>query len=98
MRASVTVSRGFESAFEILLLAAVFTAAAESPAPPLLVSTQQNFTFFVCAGNRNGTTLIVSDGAGAGLYHPPDQGGFNHYVAFTVAGTNVSFQVVKLTK
>jgi 3',5'-cyclic AMP phosphodiesterase CpdA len=45
-------------------------------------------------GVRNGTTLIVSGGAGAGLYHEANEGGFHHYVAFHVSGTNVSFQAV----
>jgi hypothetical protein len=47
-------------------------------------------------GITNGTTLIISGGAGAPLYHPANQGGFNHYVEFTVAGTNLSFRPVPI--
>jgi predicted phosphodiesterase len=47
-------------------------------------------------GSTNGTTLIISGGAGAPLYHTEDQGGFNHYVEFTVTGTNLSFRPVRI--
>jgi len=49
-------------------------------------------------GITNGTTLVVTGGAGARLYHPLKDGGFNHYVAFTVVGTNVTFKPVPITR
>lgn len=45
---------------------------------------------------RDGTTLITTGGAGAPLYYPPEQGGFHHYVRFTVRGTDVRFEAVKV--
>ena len=47
-------------------------------------------------GERDGTTLIITGGAGAPLYYPPEEGGFHHYVRFTVQGTDVRFDVVKI--
>lgn len=49
-------------------------------------------------GSTNGTTLVVSGSAGAPLYHEKEAGGFNHYVAFAVAGTTVSFQAVPISR
>ncbi len=49
------------------------------------------------SGITNGCTLIITGGAGAPLYHPTEEGGFNHYVEFTVKGTNVTFKVVQIT-
>jgi 3',5'-cyclic AMP phosphodiesterase CpdA len=45
---------------------------------------------------RDGTVLITTGGAGAPLYYPPEQGGFHHYVRFTVRGTDVRFEAVKV--
>ncbi len=47
-------------------------------------------------GSTNGTTLIITGGAGAPLYYPTEEGGFNHYVAVTVQGTNVTFRPVPI--
>jgi 3',5'-cyclic AMP phosphodiesterase CpdA len=49
------------------------------------------------AATRDGTTLVVSAGGGAPLYHPPDKGGFHHYVLFSVRGTNTTFEPVKVS-
>jgi len=43
-----------------------------------------------------GTTHIISGGAGAGLYAPPDQGGYFHYVVCRVNQDGVSYDVVRL--
>lgn len=43
---------------------------------------------------RDGTALVITAGGGASLYHPPEEGGFYHYVRFTVRGTNVTFEPV----
>ena len=48
------------------------------------------------AGERDGTTLIITGGAGAPLYYTSEEGGFNHYVRFTVRGTDLRFEVVKV--
>ncbi|MGQ9627479.1 MAG: metallophosphoesterase [Anaerolineae bacterium] len=45
---------------------------------------------------RGGTVYIITGGAGAPLYAPPERGGFNHYVRVNVEGTKVSTEVVKL--
>jgi hypothetical protein len=47
-------------------------------------------------GERDGTTLIITGGAGAPLYYTPEEGGFNHYVRFTVRGTDLRLEVVKV--
>ena len=47
---------------------------------------------------RDGVTYLISGGAGAPLYYPPDNGGFYHYVRLTVNGTEVSEEVVKITQ
>ncbi len=49
------------------------------------------------SGTTNGTTLVVSGGGGAPLYHAEKDGGFHHYVEVNVAGTNVTFRPVRVT-
>jgi hypothetical protein len=45
---------------------------------------------------ENDTTHLISGGAGADLHVPPEFGGYYHYVRCTVAGDNVSYEVVRL--
>ncbi len=45
---------------------------------------------------RDGTTYVITGGAGAPLYEPPERGGFYHYVRVTVQGEEVSTAVVRL--
>ena len=45
---------------------------------------------------RGGTIYIITGGAGAPLYAPPERGGFNHYIRVNVEGTEVSTEVMKL--
>jgi 3',5'-cyclic AMP phosphodiesterase CpdA len=47
---------------------------------------------------RDGVIYLISGGAGAPLYYPPDNGGFYHYVRLTVNGTDVSEEVVKIAQ
>jgi Icc-related predicted phosphoesterase len=47
-------------------------------------------------GRRNQTTVVVTGGAGARLYHAENEGGFHHYVEFTVKGTNVTFKPIPI--
>jgi len=47
---------------------------------------------------RDGVIYLISGGAGAPLYYPPDDGGFYHYVRLTVNGTDVSEEVVKIAQ
>ncbi len=45
---------------------------------------------------RDGVIYLVTGGAGAPLYPPPDKGGFYHYVRITVRGAETSDEVVRL--
>jgi len=45
---------------------------------------------------RDGVTYIITGGAGAPLYAPPDRGGFYHYVRVTVRGEDTIDEVVRL--
>jgi len=47
---------------------------------------------------RDGVTYMITGGAGAPLYYPPDDGGFYHYVRLTVNGTQVAEEVVKIAQ
>lgn len=42
------------------------------------------------------TTHIITGGGGAGLYAPPEAGGYFHYVLCTVEGDKVKYDVVQL--
>ncbi len=41
-------------------------------------------------------THIITGGGGAGLYAPPEAGGYFHYVLVTVTGDQVEYQVVRV--
>lgn len=44
----------------------------------------------------NGLTQIITAGAGAPLYAPPEKGGFYHYLYLTVKGKRLSIAVIKI--
>lgn len=45
---------------------------------------------------KDGVIYIITGGAGAPLYAPPDKGGFYHYVRVTVWGTETKDEVIRL--
>ncbi|NYT11209.1 MAG: hypothetical protein GKC03_01500 [Methanomassiliicoccales archaeon] len=45
---------------------------------------------------RNGTDYFISGGAGGNLYVPLDDGGFYHFLVFTVTPTSINWEVVEV--
>ena len=45
---------------------------------------------------RNGVEYFVSGGAGGGLYAPPENGGFHHFLLFEARDKDLRFTVVKV--
>jgi 3',5'-cyclic AMP phosphodiesterase CpdA len=46
--------------------------------------------------SRNGTDYFISGGAGGNLYVPPEEGGFHHFIVFTVTPTSIDWEVVEV--
>jgi predicted phosphodiesterase len=44
----------------------------------------------------NETQYIISGGAGAALYAPPEEGGYHHFLMFTVTGDSITWEVVEV--
>jgi len=44
----------------------------------------------------NDTQYIISGGAGAALYAPPDEGGFHHFLMFNVTDDSITWEVVEV--
>jgi DMSO/TMAO reductase YedYZ molybdopterin-dependent catalytic subunit/predicted phosphodiesterase len=46
--------------------------------------------------SMNEADYFISGGAGGSLYAPPDEGGFHHFLVFTVTPTAISWEVVEV--